>query len=197
MIRQAAIAVLVTVLTGVGAFGQTGEVRKIDLYVAGIDAMTKAAGRPHLIFADTADFADAEIEPAWRRFESEEALTVYREQEKETFQVAFVWMVDGKPAVSNFTRFSPSGDWAQYDLHYFRTDGTVAKIVSELRTFYGNFALRREIWFNSKGVQIASSRSYSDLETGKPMKRPKDAPENRINRYGDVARLPFHKLMPI
>lgn len=194
--KNVLLAVFAVAASCTAAFGQAAETKGIDVYVASIDAMVKAAKKPHLVFADTSDVVDGDSVPEWRRFASENALTRYREAESETYEIAFVWTKDGNPVASNFTLFSPSGDWAQYDNHYFRADGSIAKIISELRTFHGNFILKRQIWFDVKGVQIASSRNYSDLDSGKPIKRPKDAFETDVKRFRNVAGMPFFKLIP-
>lgn len=190
--------VMVSVATSVASAqtGEGGEVRRINLYVTELEAMTGKGKKPDQVFADTAPYETADRRPSWRRFDSEAALIAFREKTSETYKVAFVWTKKGKPVVANFTLFSPSGDWAQYDLHYFRPDGSIAKIDSELRTFYGNFVLKRELWFDRRGRRIASSRSYSDLETGKPLTKPAETFETDVRRYRRTSDLPFIRLVP-
>lgn len=190
------VALVSVSLFSFAAAGQASEVRKIDAYAKTVGALAKKAGKPDLIFADTSDYEESDRKPAWRRFESEEELTKFREETKETYALAFVWQRDGKPVLANFTIFSPSGDWAQYDFHYFRADGSVAKIESELRTFYGEFSLKRDVWFSAAGKQISSRRGYYTLETGKPIRKPKVAFETEIDRYKRATDLPFYSLLP-
>ena len=175
--------------------GKTAEIKRIDAYVKTLDRFVKNR-KPHLIFADTSDY-DAESKPKWQKFASEKALEKYRAEQSETYTVAYNWLQKGKIVESNFTLFSPSGDWAQYDFHYFRADGSVAKIASELRTFYGDLIVLRDFYFDNKGNVIRRTTRYRDLNTKKPVKKPKDSDfsGSEVKTYKTVRRLPFAKLL--
>ena len=175
--------------------GKTAEIKRIDAYVKTLDRFVKNR-KPHLIFADTSDY-DAESKPKWQKFASEKALEKYRAEQSETYTVAYNWLQKGKIVESNFTLFSPSGDWAQYDFHYFRADGSVAKIASELRTFYGDLIVLRDFYFDNKGNLIRRTTRYRDLNTKKPVKKPKDSDfsGSEVKTYQTVRRLPFAKLI--
>ena len=175
--------------------GKTAEIKRIDAYVKTLDRFVKNR-KPHLIFADTSDY-DAESKPKWQKFASEKALEKYRAEQSETYTVAYNWLQKGKIVESNFTLFSPSGDWAQYDFHYFRADGSVAKIASELRTFYGDLIVLRDFYFDNKGNVIRRTTRYRDLNTKKPVKKPKDSDfsGSEVKNYKTVRRLPFAKLI--
>ncbi len=172
--------------------GQKTELKRIKAYVKTIDSFVKNK-KPHLIFADTAD--ENESKAKWRKFASEKALEKFRETQ-ETFTIAYNWRKNGKLVQSTFTLFSSSGDWAQYDSYYFRENGTIAKIVSELRTFYGDVIVLRDLYFDEKGKLIRQTVRYRDLDTNKPIKKPKDDFYIvDVTIYKNVRRLPFAKLL--
>jgi len=184
-----------SILPVFGQTNKTAEIRRIDAYVKTLDAFVKKNPRPHLIAADTSDYNE-DAKPQWRRFASEKALENFREETRETYAVAYNWRQRGKLVRSNFTLFSPSGDWAQYDYYYFRADGTLAKIASELRTFYGDLIVVRDFYFDGKGRLLRRTVRYRDLNTGKPVKKPAagDFQTTDVEIYKTVRRLPFAKL---
>lgn len=186
-------AVLFLALTALtfSASAQNAEVRKIDRYVESVEAIATEAKKPHVIFADTSDYENKTSKPSWVEFISEEALEKYREEKQETYSVAYIWKKDEKIVLVRFTLFSPSGDWAQYDTHYFRADGSISKSESELRTFYGDFVLKRTKWYNAAGRQITSTRAYFDIQTNKPISKPKEGYESEVVWYKKVGELPF------
>lgn len=174
--------------------GKTAEIKRIRAYVKTIDAFV-GKKNPHLIFADTSDYNEGS-KPKWRKFASVKALEKFRAQ-TETYTVAYNWRKNGKLVQSNFTLFSPSGDWAQYDFHYFRADGTVAKVTSELRTFMGDLIILRNFYFDGKGKLLRQAIQYRDLNTNKPVKKPKDGDfqTTDVTIYKTVRRLPFARLI--
>src|SRR5215510_15985990 len=92
----------------------------IDSYAAGIDRFIKV--NPKRVFGDMAS-AD-EAKSRWREFKTEAARQKAQTGDNLN-QNAFVWTRKGTVVGANFTFTSPSGDWAQYVMHYFREDGTV------------------------------------------------------------------------
>ena len=170
------------------------EIKRIENYVKSVEAFIKRYKRPHLIFADISDYND-DSKSKWRKFASEKALEKFRET-TEAYTIAYNWRKNGKIVQSIFTLFSPSGDWAQYDFHYFRANGTIAKIASELRTFIGDLIVLRDLYFNEKGKLIRQTIRYRDLRTKKPINKPKDQDFNTdVTIYKTVRRLPFAKLV--
>ena len=158
---------LVIGLAGV-AVGQTGhaaEVRRIEAYANSVDAAFKRTKTPDLVFADVADYR--ENKPEWREFASPAELDKFRDS-SETYSVAYNWRRSGSIVRSNFTLFSPSGDWTQYLNHYFRPDGTLAKLTSEMRTFAGNVILIEELYFDRSGKRVGLKKTYLDLTSKKP-----------------------------
>ena len=151
-----------------------------------------------IVIADTADY-DKE-KPDWKLFASEAELDKFREN-SETYNIAYNFRKSGKLVASNFTKFSPSGDWSKYLFHYFRDDGSLAKVKSELRTFYGDFIVIRNIYFDRNGKQLKKTVKYLDLFTRKPKKPAKDyidgsdLSSNEADFYKHASKLPFIKLI--
>jgi hypothetical protein len=198
MLKFAATAILV--LTAVGLASAQGknaaEIRRIDTLARTIDRIAKN-DRKKIIIADTADFDQKKAD--WKLFESEKALDAFREK-TETYTVAFNWLRNGKVIASNFTLFSPSGDWTKYVFHYFRPDGSLAMVKSELRTFFGEYIVREERYFDKRGRILKRSIRYLDLTTGKPKKPTKEMRDDnpslyKVDYYLNVKKLPFVALL--
>lgn len=175
--------------------GRPAAIKKIDLYCKTVDALSKNGGAPELVFADTAGMNDKRSK--WRRFASERALEKFRKR-SETYSIAYNWRRGGRIVASNFTLFSGSGDWARYVYHCFREDGSVARVESELRTFYGDFIVIRRRYFDETGKQISTSVKYLDLTTRKP-KKPDDGVMGddpaEVDYYKKTSKLPFARLI--
>lgn len=180
------------------SFAQTAEITQIDAYAKTIDAVTRKRTAPKLVFADVSDYETNE-NPAWRQFASEKALEKHRKG-TEAYAIAHAWRKGGKLVASNFTLFSPSGDWVKYVHHYFREDGSLARVESDYRTFNGDFKVIRRRYFDSDGKLITESAKFLDLETGKP----KDASSgvmgddaNEVDYYKTTNRLPYAHLLKL
>lgn len=170
------------------------EIRRINAYCKTIDAFVKRYKSPHLIFADTSDYNEGS-EPEWQKFASEKTLEKFRET-TETYTIAYNWRKNGKIVKSNFTFFSPSGDWAQYVYHYFREDGTLAKVEAQLNTFYGNISVLRDFYFDRKGKLLRKTTKYLDLQTQKPKKPDtEDFYDEEVKIFKKTSRLPFASLL--
>ena len=171
-------------------------VAEIDKYVRSVKKVTNSS-RNKIVVADTADYDQEKSK--WTRFKSEKALDRYREK-SETYSIAYNWTRGGKVVATNFTDFSPSGDWTQYTFHYFRPDGTVAKVEAELRTFYGDWIVIRDYYFDTSGRRTKKTSKYLDLNTKKP-KRPTDEISSdssgafKVTIYKKVTTLPFVALL--
>lgn len=175
-------------------------VREIEEYCKNIDAFTKTHKNPQFVFADTADYTEKKSKPRWKKFASVKSLEKFRET-TETYSIAYSWRKNGKIVRSNFTLFSPSGDWSKYVYLYFRADGTLAKAESELRTFYGYFIVLNDIYFDDKGKILKKTTKYLDLKTEKPkMPSKDDFADNGDNfklteYYKTASKLPFNYLL--
>jgi hypothetical protein len=164
------------------------EISKIEAHARQLDRYTKTSrGR---YFAGTA--SEEEQNPRWREFKTK------REFDKaETYSAATVWVKPtGEVAVANFSLSSPSGDWAMYNTYYYRADGTLAKLRSELRTFMGDVIVMRDRLYDTTGKMIQEKVRYLDLNTRKP-KRVKegDYMAMPLEVYAKSSDLPFYKLM--
>lgn len=175
-------------------FAQTAEIRRIDAYVRSVDAAKTI--RPELVFADVSDYTTNE-KAKWRKFASERALDRYRNG-TEAYTIAYAWRKGGRLVASNFTLSSPSGDWVKYVYHYFREDGSLARVESDYRTFNGDFMVIRRRYFDRNGKQIKNSEKFLDLKTRKP----KDASSGvmgddakEVDYYLTTRKLPFAGLV--
>ncbi len=195
------LAILILILTIAGPatiFGQSriAEIRQIDALVKKIDAQTRASKASKLVFADVSDY-ESDAPAKWQKFASEKALEMYREK-SEAYSIAYVWLKAGRIAATNFTLFSPSGDWAKYVYSYFRPDGSLARVETDLRTFYGDYKVVRRRYFDSAGKEISRSAKFLDLQTGKPKKAPDgvmgDDPDE-VDYYLTTVKLPFAHLL--
>ena len=191
------ISLAVLFALAVFAFPQpTATVKQIDTYVRSIDNQMKRQTEPDLIIADISDYETDK--PKWQRFKSTKELEAFREQ-TETYTIANNWRSKGRLVSSLFTRFSPSGDWSQYATHYFRPDGTAAKVVTEMRTFNGEYIIIRNMYFDLRGKLLKKASKYLDLTTNKPKKpTPEMLDENSgffgTEFYKKASSLPFYSL---
>jgi hypothetical protein len=193
MKKLTSLAVVLLFAAGLSA---QATVKEIDAYSKTVDALVKRQKSPDRVFADTADM-NATRE-RWRSFASIRALDRHRKK-SETYSIAYNWLKGGKIAASNFTLFSGSGDWIKYLNHYFRPDGTLARVDADYRTFMGDFMVIRRRYFDRSGKQISSSVKYLDLTTQKP-KKPEDGgvmgdDPKEIDYYKKTSKLPFAALM--
>ncbi len=196
---KALILIWILVTASASMFSQTTNpttVKQIEAYVRAIDRINESRKEPDIIVADTADHDSGREK--WRIFKSSKDLEKFREN-SETYSIANNWLSYGKVVVSVFTLFSPSGDWAKYVTHYYRSDGTVAKIEVDYRTFYGDFIVLKDIWYTSKGKVIKSTTKYLDIATKKPKAPNEMLRENRGLLSGDIFTntrlLPFSSLI--
>ena len=182
--------------SALGQSGNTISIKQIEAYAKSIDQMTKRRKEPDLVIADVSDY-DTE-KPEWRKFKSTKELEAFREK-TETYTVAYNWRTNSKIVSSVFTVFSPSGDWAQYVTHYFRPDGSAAKVNTEMRTFNGDYIIIREYYFDSRGKLLKKTAKYLDLTTKKPKKPTAEMlDENsdffKADYYKKVSVLPYYSL---
>lgn len=190
------VLVLYAMSVGVAAqAGRSAEAAKIDKYCSRVDLLKKKLKRPSLIFADTADMNDDT--PKWRSFASEKALELFRKK-TETYTIAYNWSSGGKIVASNFTMFSGSGDWVLYLYHWFRDDGSLARVETDFRTFNGDFKVLRKRYFDPAGKLITQSVKILDLKSGKP-KIAADGvmgdDEDEEDFYKSTSTLPFAHLL--
>jgi hypothetical protein len=176
------------------------EIKRIDAYVKTLDALVKKTKAPSLIFADTSDYNEGS-KPQWRKFASEKALEKFRAETSETYTIAFNWLQRGRIVRSNFTLFSPSGDWTEYVFHDFRADGTLAHARSEMRTFMGDLIIIQDFYHDRRGRLLKKSVKFRDLTTDKPLKPSAEFLKNNADLltdaeyYKKTSLLPFARLL--
>jgi hypothetical protein len=164
----------------------------IEAYARQLDAYARRNARGARLFANTANYTDGSA-PRWQEFRSKRAL----DKVEEAYSVATVWTRPASDALlADFSLSSPSGDWAQYAKYYYRADGTLAKIHSELRTFMGDLIVIRDRFYDTRGKLMQEKNRYLDLNTRKPKKVEaggfQDIP---LELYAKTSDLPFHSLL--
>lgn len=190
------LAILTLQVAAASAQSLKAQVKSIDAYCKTIDALAKKTKK--IVVADTSDYMDENAKPKWQKFASEKALEKFRE-DTETYSIAFNWLKNGKIVLSNFTNFSPSGDWTKYTNHYFRQDGTLAKAAIDYRTFQGDIIVLRSIYFDANGKELTTTTKYKDLNTQKT-KTPEagsfnPGSLNESDHYLTTEKLPFRDLI--
>jgi hypothetical protein len=195
--KKLLLVLLILVISG-AAFAQTGsaaEIKAIDTYTKKIDAFVKRNKAPQLVFADTA--SQTSTRSKWRQFASEKALDAFRAK-SETYEIAYCWKQTGSVVEVSTTLFSGSGDWVNYVYHYFRPDGTLAKVESDFRTFYGDLIVEQEFYYNTGGKQLKKAVRYRDLKTRKFKKvdlKSDPVSLSKFDVYKTAKKLPFAHLL--
>lgn len=181
-----------------GAMGQRpapalSPTRTVNSYVKQIDQFIKLNPKKHRIFGDVASGTTDESS-RWQEFKTE-AERDQADTGENLNESAYVWSKAGKLVGVSLTLQSPSGDWTQFVMYYFREDGTLAKIRARLNTFYGDFTVRRERVYGPSGTLLRTTANYFDLNSQKPKKPVKDLPDFPIPVYLKAQDLPFYNLL--
>jgi hypothetical protein len=141
---------------------------------------------------------DAPRTAAWRSFPSHEALDHATPDGPPNTQ-AMVWpAVNGVVYVAMFFT-SESGDWAQFADLCYRPDGSLARTVDTLNSFYGGDEDRNGVsrvhilLFDAAGKIIQKRSRLLDLQTRKPVKRAFGDEKDRI--FKRLTDLPFSPLL--
>lgn len=171
------------------------ESAEIESYASGLDRYVKRNAQRARYFANLASYENNE--PArWQEFRNRSTLDKAWKDGK-TYTSANVWFnPNGDLTVAMFTLSSPSGDWAQYVTNYYRSDGSLAKLHSELRTFMGDLIVIRDRFYNANGKQLKEQTRYLDLTTRKPRKvKQDDFADQDVPLYAKTSALPFYNLL--
>jgi hypothetical protein len=181
-----------TAITTIVRAQNPADIASIEAYGKQMDAYTKRNARAGRLFGDTANYEDANAAAKWKEFKTKAAL-----QRAEVYSAATAWLNStGELVVADFSLSSPSGDWAQFNTYYYRSDGTLAKLHSELRTFMGNIVVIRDRLYDSKGKLLQEKTRYLDLQTRKPKKvKEGDFQDIPIELYAKTSALPFYALL--
>lgn len=172
---------------------KTTAIAGIDAYSKSVDQFIKRKQKSARIFANVAS-DDEQARDLWKEFKTEKERDA-ADTGGNLNENAYVWHMNGKLVGANFTFQSPSRDWAHFVMYYFREDGTLAKTESTLNTFYGNVTILRTTYYDTNGRALRSNVRYRDLNTQKPLKRPKDFFDEPTPVYAKVSALPFHRLL--
>jgi hypothetical protein len=170
----------------------TGKVAEIEAYAGEIDGYVKSNPQSERIFADTSSATKNEA-PRWREFKSEKE-RAGADAGDNLNSNAYVWTHNGKIIGANFTLQSPSRDWVQYVMYYFRGDGTLAKTSSTLNTFQGDITVIREDYYNAKGTFLKGTTQCHDLKTQR-VKPCGNFQEQPAPLYQKVSQLPFYGML--
>ena len=169
-----------------------GRVADIEAYANEIDKYVKSAQAKERIFGDIASGTDNSA-AQWREFKTEDERKNAKSDDS-LYQSANVWVAAGKVIGASFTFSSPSGDWAQFVMYYFRINGTLAKSSSTLNTFNGGITVLRQDYYDSKGMLLKGTTHCKDLKTQQP--RPCGEFEDKpAPVYKSVRQLPFYGLL--
>lgn len=169
-------------------------VKPIETYVKSIEDFVEKEGKPHLIFADVADYNESE-KPVWKKFASEDEFEKSRETE-EAYTIAYIWKKNKKIVQVNFTYSSPSGDWVEYYFQTYREDGTLAQSNREYRTFMGDVIVNKIQIFDAKGKLLKETTTYRNLDTGKTIKPTENYQNVEAGQaYMKISDLPFAEML--
>lgn len=168
-------------------------IKQIEAYSQTLDAFVKSHKTPNLITADVSDYTK-NTPAVWKKFKSAKAL-----DRAGYYESADVWQKDNKVVVANFSFYSPSGDWASFTNHYYRADGSLAKVEYQLNTFAleGHpISLIQNNYYDQNGKLLRKTTKYYNPET----KKQKKAGEvNFMNRDAEIfkktSQLPFASLV--
>lgn len=200
LILRKAIVVIICVAalaTASSAFSQRksnpSEIAKIEVYVNEIDVYAKRNPKAGRIFANVASGIEGEPDK-WREFKTE-AERYNADSGDNLNDNATVWLKSGKVVVAYCMFQSPSRDWAHYVTYYFRSDGTLAKIISRLNTFYGDISVIREKSYDVNGKLLKTSVQYLDMKTKRKKKPGSNFIDEPIPMYRRSRNLPFIHLL--
>jgi hypothetical protein len=150
------------------------------------------------IFADLADYMK-DKDSKWEAIANQRELRKHVDTER-AFSQAFVWQTDQGLYVEMFFT-SPTGDWAEFGDFCFRVDGSLARSISNLRTFVveteeeDNSPVSREHrrYFDREGKRIQIRRNVRSAKTNKVIKV--DFMDMEDHVFTSIRDLPFSKLL--
>src|SRR6266849_3538362 len=144
---------------------KTAELASTNAYVKQVDWFRKSNNKRRRLFGNVGNEKDD-----WREFKGKVAKG--QTQPEDLNEAAYVWTRRGKVVAVGFEFQSDSRDWGHFVTHYFREDGTLAKIHARLNTFYGDVTRIRDQYYSSNGKLLRTITRYGDIQTQKPKKHP-------------------------
>jgi hypothetical protein len=171
------------------------EVENIEAYVRGVDLLVDGAiegGAPFRVFAQLASRGKTS---GWREFADEDAFDEAVKTEQPGMVVlARVFMRTGSVAAV----YASVGveDGVVWTDHYFRADGSLAKLDTRWRTLGGELQMVRERYYDAAGQLLWSWVEYVDLAAGTPVAKLRPGlSEPKTDIYLRADRLPYHSLL--
>jgi hypothetical protein len=193
------IIVFFVFLFSVSVSAQTNkksEIKQIEMYSKTLDAFIKQNKNRHPVFADVSDYRK-DTDSIWKKYNS---VSAFEKAIKkiESYNIAEVWQKGDKIIAANFVFDSPSGDWVHYIEHYYREDGTLAKVQAQLNVFglEGLISVYRNFYFDQKGKLLRKTTRYYD-GTAKKWKKADQVHfmDRRLEIYKTTKELPFASLV--
>jgi len=171
-------------------------VESIDAYVRGIDLLVDSDAEQRGHFRVFAHFASPRTKvPSWREFADENALDeTLKAEQPPTVVLARVFLRAG--SVAAVYASAAGEDGVVWTDHYFRADGSLAKLETRWRTLGGELQMTRERFFDPAGQVLWSWVEFVDLAAGSPVPRLRPGlSEPKTDVYLRVDRLPYHSLL--
>jgi|GEM_PF-1732611 len=168
----------------------TVELTALASYTKSIDQFTKRHPGKMRIFGIIPGEEDKPDK--WAEFQ-----TVRQEVQANLEDSAHVWARERNVVVARFSFTSSSGDWYHFVDYYFRADGTLVKIHTQLNTFAGpdgGISVVCDKFYSSGGKLLHTLTRYLDLKSQTPRKRV-EFMDQPIPDYKTVRDLPFYKLL--
>ena len=172
------------------------EVESIEAYVRGVDLLVDSAveqGGPFRVFAQFAPPRGKTT--GWREFADEGAVeeVVKTEQPGMVVQARVFMRAGGVAAVYSSVGVEDGAVWTD---HYFRADGSLAKLDTRWRTLGGELQMVRERYYDAAGQLLWSWVEYVDLAAGTPVAKLRPGlSEPKTDIYLRTDRLPYHSLL--
>lgn len=188
---------------------QVTAVPEIEAYCKELDAFKKTNPNLARFFGDVSSWDQSGMtlnapSPKWKEFKSRKARESAGTGDN-LYDVADIWIKDDKVVLAEFWFGSPSGDWSQNVIYYFRDDGTLAKMQSTYAGFNLNpFPNREEFGarlvqtrlYDANGKRLRKSLQCFDLgERPRQRKCSGDYSHHEGAVYLKVQRLPLYKLL--
>ena len=172
------------------------QVKQIDAYRGQLDTFINRNKNRHPVFADVSDYRKDE-QAVWKKYGSVDSFK-RASKDLESYQIADLWERNERIVVADFSYFTPSGDWAQFAKHYYREDGTLAKVESQLNVFglEGLISVYRNLYFDQKGKLLRKTAKYYDHEAKEWRKADQvHFMDRQLEIYKTTKELPFAALL--
>lgn len=174
------------------------ESNQADQSDAYCDSLKELAARDKLplrILADVSSGRRAGPQD-WREFKTDDD-RVTQDTGENLNHNAFVYSKDKTPVYVHLLLQSPSRDWALYADYCFQPDGSLERISSELRTFYGRVRVIRTVSYSPSRQVLSRTQEVLDLESGEPADPERDFMDQEVPVFWSPSELPFYHLLAL